>query len=279
MKGARSSRSGEGLLDGDASEVHAGRPVFAQQGGTTALTQLGASTFHSAWLTEAATWDWSWIEGCATLETSFGPTRRKMHFVSASCLRLNRAPVMRRRRIALLRDKARVAAVVALLCAGASVAQDDGATATLRATTLSGVDVTLPDADRAAILLVGFGRDAGAQVRQWRQRIDEIDSGPSVASVMVIDGVPRLLRGVLTRTMRGEVAEERQHTIYLVTEDGDAWRALAQFDETNAADEAYVLRFDGGGQVCFRHVGPIAESAASDLLAADCGMGSPAKGG
>ena len=94
---------------------------------------------------------------------------------------------------------------------------------------------------------------------------------------MVIDGMPRLLRGTLVRMMRGEVAEERQRTIYLVTEDGEAWRALARFDETDAADEAYVLRFDGEGQVCFRHVGPVADSAASDLLAADCGPGPLAK--
>ncbi|MCY4011298.1 MAG: hypothetical protein OXG82_01140 [Gammaproteobacteria bacterium] len=177
---------------------------------------------------------------------------------------------MRPRRVALVRATAQLAAVIALLWAGSSIAQDDAATATLRATTLSGEDLTLPDPARAAVLVVGFGRDAGQQVRPWRLRIDETESGPSVASVMVIDGVPRLLRGTLARVMRGEVAEERQHTIYLVTEDGDAWRALAQFDETDGADKAYVLRFDGEGQVCFRHVGPVSDSAASGLLAADC---------
>lgn len=194
-----------------------------------------------------------------------------MHFMSASCHRFELGPVIRLRRVGSIRAKAWLVALTVLLWAGSSVAQEDAAaTAALRATTLSGDDVTLPDPGRAAVLVVGFGRAAGAQVRQWRQRIDEMESGPSVASAMVIDAVPRLLRGVLTRTMRGEVAEERQHTIYLVTEDGDAWRALAQFDETDAADEAYVLRFDGEGRVCFRHVGPVADSAASDLLAADC---------
>lgn len=179
---------------------------------------------------------------------------------------------MRPRRIDLVRALAWLVAAVALLWAGSSFAQDDGTTATLRATTLDGVDVTVPDPQGAAVLVVGFGRAAGRQVREWRQHIDDTEFAPSVASVMVIDGVPRLVRAALARMMRGEVAEGRQRTIYLVTEDGEAWRDLAQFDGAEGADEAYVLRFDGDGQVCFRHAGPVADAATSAFLAADCGM-------
>ena len=50
-------------------------------------------------------------------------------------------------------------------------------------------------------------------------------------------------------------------------------RDLAQIDESDGADEAYVIRFDGKGQICFRHVGPVTDTAASALLAADCGQG------
>ena len=168
--------------------------------------------------------------------------------------------------------------MIALLWAGSSLAQEDAPAATLRATTLDGVEVTVPDPERAAVLVVGFGRAAGAQVRLWRTHIDEIESAPSVASVLVIDEMPRLVRAALPRMMRGEVSEERQATIYLVTEDGDAWRTLARFDETDAADAAYVLRFDGRGQVCFRHVGAVTDAATTGLLAADCGL-EPASGG
>lgn len=162
-------------------------------------------------------------------------------------------------------------AMVVLLSAWFSIAEEDPTRASLRATTLSGAEVTVPDPDRAAILVVGFSRDAGRQVRLWRQHLDGIESAPSAASVLVIDDMTRITRGILTRMMRGEVSEERQETIYLVTEDGEAWRDLAQVDETN--DDAYVLRFDGSGQVCFRHVGAVTETAASALLAADCGLG------
>lgn len=169
-----------------------------------------------------------------------------------------------------------LAAMIVLLWTGSSIAQDGAAT--LRATTLDGVDVTVPDLQRAAVLVIGFGRAAGEQVRPWRTHIDGIESGPLVASVMVIDGVPGLLRGVLTKAMRGEVAEERQPTIYLVTEDGDAWRELVRFDETDGADAAYVLRFDAQGQVCFRHVGAITDVAATGLLAANCDAGASGGG-
>ena len=167
---------------------------------------------------------------------------------------------------------------MALLWAGSSIAQEGATSATLRATTLSGVEVTVPDPERAAVLVVGFGRAAGAQVRLWRTHIDGIESAPSVASVLVIDEMPRLVRAALPRMMRGEVSEERQKTIYLVNEDGDAWRELAEFDETDAADAAYVLRFNSRGQVCFRHVGEVTDTAATGLLAANCGLEPASRG-
>ena len=160
--------------------------------------------------------------------------------------------------------------MIVLLSAGFSIAEEDTTSASLRATTLSGTEVMLPDAEQAAILVVGFGRAAGRQVRLWRQHLDGIESAPSAASVLVIDDMTRITRGVLTRMMRGEVSEERQETIYLVTENGEAWRDLAEIGETK--DDAYVLRFDGSGQVCFRHVGAVTDAAASALLAADCGL-------
>ena len=115
-------------------------------------------------------------------------------------------------------------------------------------------------------------------MRAWRQRIDAIESAPPVASVLVIDDMARLTRGFVTRMMRGEVSEERQETIYLVTEDGEAWRDLVQIDETLPADAAYVLRFDAGGKVCFRHAGAVSDAAASALLAADCDSGAASGG-
>ena len=174
------------------------------------------------------------------------------------------------RRIRLIRAKAGLAAMVVLLSAGFSNAEEDTTRASLRATTLSGTEVMVPDPEKAAILVVGFGRAAGRQVRLWRQHFDGIESAPSAASVLVIDDMTRITRAVLIRMMRGEVSEERQETIYLVTENGEAWRDLAQFDETK--DDAYVLRFDGRGQVCFRHVGAVTDTAASALLAVDCGL-------
>ena len=165
--------------------------------------------------------------------------------------------------------------MILLLCPGLSFAAEEAATPSLRATTLSGVEVAAPDPKKAAVLVVGFGRAAGQQVRPWRLRIDGMESGPSVASVLIIDETPRLVRGTMIRMMRGQVEEERQDTIYLVTEDGEGWRNLAQFDETDGADDAYVLRFDGKGQVCFRHAGAVTDAAATALLAADCGLGPP----
>lgn len=188
------------------------------------------------------------------------------------CITRTLAPVMLAKHVAHVRPRAWLVAMTMVLLPGLSIAGED--TASLRATTLSGVDVTVPDPKRAAVLVVGFGRAAGRQVRAWRLRIDGMESAPSVASVLVVDGMPRLVRAALVRGMRGEVSEERQGTIFLVTEDGEAWRDLVQIDEGDGADDAHVLRFDGQGQVCFRHVGEVTDAAASGLIAADCASGS-----
>ncbi|MDE0658494.1 MAG: hypothetical protein F4029_12755 [Gammaproteobacteria bacterium] len=189
-----------------------------------------------------------------------------------ACIAKTLAPVMLAKHVVDVRSRAWLVAVTLLLFSGASTEAED--TASLRARTLSGVDVTVPDPDRAAVLVVGFGRAAARQVRGWRLRIDGMESVPSVASVLVIDEMPRLVRAALTRGMRGEVSEERQETIYLVTEDGEAWRGLVHVKESDGADDAYVVRFDAQGRVCFRYVGEVTDAAASGLLAADCGPGS-----
>ena len=194
-----------------------------------------------------------------------------------ACIAKTLTAVVLAKRIAQRRPKAWLVAMFGLLCPGLSIAQED-AVPSLRATTLSGVEVTVPDSKRAAVLVVGFGRAAGAQVRAWRLRIDAMDSGPSVASVLVIDEMPRLMRAALTRGMRGQVSEDRQSTIYLVTEDGEAWRDLVRIDEGDDADDAYVIRFDGQGHVCFRHGGEVTDAAASSLLAVDCGVASASDG-
>lgn len=195
-----------------------------------------------------------------------------------ACIAKTLAALMLAKRLALVGPKARLVVMIGLLSPGLSIAQEDGEPPSLRATTLSGVDVTVPDPQRAAVLVVGFGRSAGEQVRGWRLRIDAMDSGPSVASVLVMDETPRLVRAAVTRLMRREVSEERQATIFLVTEDGEAWRDLVQIDASDGDDEAYVLRFDGEGRVCFRHAGAVTDAAASGLLATDCGL-APAGGG
>ena len=53
---------------------------------------------------------------------------------------------------------------------------------------------------------------------------------------------------------------------------------LSRVDEADGADNAYVLRFDGNGQVCFRHVGAVADAAASDPVAADRDSGIASRG-
>jgi hypothetical protein len=120
-----------------------------------------------------------------------------------------------------------------------------------RGTTLSGDAVTLPDAFKtnAGVLVVGFSKASQGAVTVWGRRLakDYRESGSvPYFEVALLEGAPRLLRGLIVREMRSSVPEaERPHFLTL-TEGDTAWRAVAHYAKP---DDAYVLLVDGSGVV------------------------------
>ncbi len=169
-------------------------------------------------------------------------------------------------------------AAAALGLAAAVVAGADGRE--LRAIDLDGDEETIPlHPEHGALLIVGFSRESSSQTMAWGQRIAEHrreqaeagteDADPvPVVNVLVFGDISRMMRGFLRRMMKGAIPKEAEDSFYLVYKGAEAWRDLAAVEDEDAA---YVLRLDAGGNVCARHVGPVADRSLAVLLGDSCG--------
>ena len=154
---------------------------------------------------------------------------------------------------------ARVAVGVVLLLGFAAAAAPP---ADLPARTLADADITVPeDLPAGALLIVGFSRGSNAQTEPWRKRVDaDAELAPLAYSVLVLEGAPRWVRGLIVRGVRRAVPESQHDSVLVVTQDGDGWRAWVGF-EPESRDAAYIVRLDDLGGNCFRHVGAVSEEA------------------
>ena len=154
---------------------------------------------------------------------------------------------------------ARVAVGVVLLLGFTAAAAPP---ADLPARTLADANIAVPeDLPAGALLIVGFSRGSNAQTEPWRKRVDaDAELAPLAYSVLVLEGAPRWVRGLIVRGVRRAVPKDQQASVLVVTQDGDAWRAWVGF-EPESQDAAYVVRLDGLGKTCFRHVGAVSDDA------------------
>ena len=134
-------------------------------------------------------------------------------------------------------------------------------------TTLEGTAVTLPEAlrGRAGVLVVGFSHASEAQVAAWGKRL-AADFAQSADvpyfEVPMLAGAPKMLRGMIVKSMGKSVPEaERPHFLPL-TKDEAAWRAVAHYDKP---DDAYVLLVDGTGAVRWQTEGEGSDAAYEEL--------------
>ena len=125
---------------------------------------------------------------------------------------------------------------------------------TARGTTLTGTEMALPNSlnGRIGVLLVGFSHASAEQIGDWG-RLIEADYGKSPDLVYfempMIGSAPKMLRGMITKSMASAVpAAERSHFVPL-TEDDKPWRAVAHYDKP---DDAYLLIVDGKGAVLWQ---------------------------
>ncbi len=116
--------------------------------------------------------------------------------------------------------------------------------------TLDGVGSRLPavQAEKRAAIAFGFSEKAAKVVRDWADKLcDDVLFYP----VPVLEGVPRIFRGLPERSIRNEISKAR-HSLLLPYREEAEWRArLGVQDE----DTDYLVLIEASGRVVERHAG------------------------
>ena len=129
------------------------------------------------------------------------------------------------------------------------------------------------------MLVTGFGRREPAAARAtargeapgrwWAERWRA-----SVSTVPMLGGAPKMIRGMIIKSMGKAVpAAEKPHFMPL-TEDEKPWRAVAHYDKS---DDAYLLLVDDEGAVLWQTQGEASDAAYANLKKKLDGMLSTAK--
>ena len=127
--------------------------------------------------------------------------------------------------------------------------------------TLSGKKAALPDG-KSALLIIGFTHGSQAQTKAWSQRVhNQFDTW----SISVLEDVPRLMRGMVSHSIKGSIPRE-EHDRFLLVYHGE--KELKQATGFNRPDDAYVLAIDGGGAIQWRFHGPVTDAAVEQAAAA-----------
>ena len=119
-------------------------------------------------------------------------------------------------------------------------------------TSFSGVPVDLPSmlsGGRLAVLVLGFSKDSRTQATLWGRRLAaDYLNAPDVLyfEMPVLESVPRLLRGVVLRSIKSDVSARAQPHFAAVLTEEQRWRSLAHY---NRPEDAYVLLVDSSGVI------------------------------
>ncbi len=111
------------------------------------------------------------------------------------------------------------------------------------------------------ILVIGFSKKSSQQTKLWNEALSpDYSNDPHFVyyEAAVLADVPSLLRGVILKGIRNQMAlAERAHFIPIL-QDAAKWRDATHYA---SPDEAYVLLIDGAGQIQYRaHGAPTSET-------------------
>lgn len=142
--------------------------------------------------------------------------------------------------------------------------------------TLQGENVAVPGIlnQHPAFLILGFSQRSTDDARSWSKGLHQaeiLQGRDDVYDLIMLERVPRLLRGLVERQIRNDVSPAvRSHFISLI-HDEDRWRAFAHIDSDK---DVYVVLVDQYGGLCWETHGPPSQKA----LAAAAGAMSTAIG-
>ncbi|MDP8980648.1 MAG: mitochondrial ATPase complex subunit ATP10 [Acidobacteriota bacterium] len=132
--------------------------------------------------------------------------------------------------------------------------------------TLSGNRMTLPAgvAGNSAIVVFSFSRVGGTDARLWNDRVasDAGLRGITSFTLMMLESVPRILRGMVSSSIRKQVPPAMYDRFTLIFRDEEMWKQrLAAFDDRHA----YVLLINDAARICWMGSGRFSDLAFQQL--------------
>jgi ATP10 protein len=133
--------------------------------------------------------------------------------------------------------------------------------------TTSGKTLALPPAaaGKAAILVFSFSRAGGNDAHIWNDHVAikaGDDSRVPSFTVMMLESVPRVLRGMVASSIRKQMPAAMYERCIVVFRDEAIWK---QRFAASDLGRAYVLLIDGGSRICWMNSGPFSDSAFQQL--------------
>ncbi|SPE24838.1 conserved hypothetical protein [Candidatus Sulfopaludibacter sp. SbA3] len=120
--------------------------------------------------------------------------------------------------------------------------------------------VRLPDG-HAAVLLIGFTHASQNQTKPWSVKIA---SQLPTWNISVLEDVPRLVRGMVSHSIKSSVPENLRERFLLVYHGEKELKQAAAF---STPDDAYVLVLDKLGSIQWKFHGPVTDAAFERLKA------------
>lgn len=140
--------------------------------------------------------------------------------------------------------------------------------------TFSGVQVSLPDAvkGKVALLVVTFSKDASPNAKAWTERF-ETEYGKNdkyaVYDVLMLEGLPRLMRGMISGQIKKDFPPARQQRALPVYKDEAAWKERL---EVKDARVPHLVLLDGAGAIRWLHRGPFRDDVFRAMAAVAAGL-------
>lgn len=154
-----------------------------------------------------------------------------------------------------------IAPVLTIGVMAAASLQPGDAIPTVQGKTLDNKQIELPQlmSGRAGVLAFGFSREAGGVIRAWA---DKLGSEVPVYQIPVLEGVPRLFRGLTESSIRKDSGEKYRGQVVLLYKDEALWRTRLDV----ASDKVgYLLVVNAQGKVVERISGNPSDAAVEKI--------------
>lgn len=128
--------------------------------------------------------------------------------------------------------------------------------------TLAGHKVALPQAvaGKVVVFVVGFSKASKTSTSTWGKKINgDFGSRPGFEcyQLAVLEEVPRLVRGLVISSIKGDVPENlRDHFVPVLHGESELKRLV----KYNEKDDAYLVLVDGAGSVRYQIHGAVTDA-------------------